>query len=159
LVHIVSGIKIWHNTDGSWTARPGDTLYFRKGGSVVEQDFNDDFCLLIFYVPDTLIRETARELVGDLPSNPPPRAPMASVVRVEHDVVLTAFFKTMHAYFSGQERISEALLRMKAKELVASLLLSDRNSAISQYFQSFLYREAPPLDEIMESNFRYNLSL
>ena len=159
LVHVISGIKTWHTADSSWTARPGETLYFRKGASVVEQDFNDDFCLLIFYVPDALIRCTARELAGELPPAPSVKEPMKSVVRVKSDVVLSAFFKSMHAYFSGQERISEALLRLKAKELVTSLLLSGRNPEIAHYFRSFIDRDAPPLDEIMEANFRFNLSL
>src|SRR5512146_3190660 len=35
-VHIVTGQKTWHTPDGVWTAKPGDTLFFKKGATVVE---------------------------------------------------------------------------------------------------------------------------
>ena len=46
-VHVLSGKKTWRTTDGTWTAKKGQTLFF-KGAAVVYQDFNDDFCILSF---------------------------------------------------------------------------------------------------------------
>ena len=84
---------------------------------------------------------------------------MKSIVRIKNDVALSAFFLSMHAYFAGQERISELLLQLKAKELIASLLVSGSNPALAEYFRSFIHRDATPVSEIMEANFRFNLSL
>ena len=66
VIHVISGRKTWHAIDGAWTATPGDTMFFRKGASILEQFFDQDFCLLIFFVPDNLVRHTARELAGSL---------------------------------------------------------------------------------------------
>ena len=78
---------------------------------------------------------------------------------MENDVALTAFFQCMRAYFSGCEKPSEPLLRLKLKELIVSLLTGRGNRSLAAYFQAVAASDAPPVAEIMEANFRFNLSL
>jgi len=159
LVHVLSGKKAWHTSDGVWMAEAGDTLFFRKGAAVIEQFFETDFCLLMFFIPDSLIRSTVRELAGTLAGNSPAGAPIKSAARVENDLTLSAFFESMCAYFSGKEKPAEPLLRLKLKELIVSILTGRSNRALAAYFQSLARCEGPSVSEIMESNFRFNLSL
>jgi len=65
-VHVVTGSKTWHTADGVWKAWPGDTLFFKKGATIVEQHFDADVCLLIVFIPDALMRGTVREVLGAL---------------------------------------------------------------------------------------------
>ena len=65
-VHIVTGRKTWHTPDGVWQARPGDTLFFKKGATIVEQHFDAEVCLLMVFIPDALLRGTVREVTADL---------------------------------------------------------------------------------------------
>ena len=159
LVHVVTGKKTWHTTDGSFPAEAGQSLYFKKGAAIVEQFFNEEFCLLLFFVPDDFIRSVVKEYTAELNKSSDNVKSNASTIRVDSDVALTVFFQSMLAYFSGVERPSEALLRLKLKELILGILVSRKNPAISNYFYSIANREAPSVSEIMESNFRYNLSL
>jgi AraC-like DNA-binding protein len=159
LVHVVTGKKTWHTTDGSFPAEAGQSLYFKKGAAIVEQFFNEEFCLLLFFVPDDFIRSVVKEYTGELNKSLDKVNSNASTIRVDNDVALTVFFHSMLAYFSGVERPSEALLRLKLKELILSLLVSPKNPVISNYFYSIANCEAPSVSEIMESNFRYNLSI
>lgn len=159
LVHVLQGKKAWHTSDGVWPARAGDTLFFRKGGAIIEQFFDVDFCLLIFFIPDSLIRSTVREFIGSLAGNQSAYRGLKSAVRVENDVALTAFFQCMRTYFSSREKPSELLLRLKLKELIVSILTGRENRLLAAYFQSVAASEGPPLAEIMEANFRSRLSL
>ncbi len=159
LVHVISGKKIWYTLDGVWAANPGETLFFKKGASIIEQFFEVDFCLLMFFIPDSLVKTTVREIAGSLGAVPAGAAPIKSAVRVENDVALSAFFQSMRAYFSGREKPSEPLLRLKLKELIVSVLTSGRNPALAAYFRRMGESDAPPVVEIMEENFRFNLSL
>lgn len=159
LVNVITGKKTWHTPDGVWAANPGETLFFKKGAGVVEQHFEVDFCLLMFFIPDDLVRATVREISGSLGSVPSAAAPINSAVPVVNDITLSAFFQSMRAYFSGREKPSEPLLRLKLKELIVSLLTSGRNPALASYFRTIGECEAPPVTEIMEANFRFNLSL
>jgi len=159
LVHVVTGKKTWHTTDGSFTAEAGQSLYFKKGAAIVEQFFNEEFCLLLFFVPDDFIRSVVKEYAGELNQASENVGSMESTIRVNNDVALDVFFQSMLTYFSGIERPSEALLKLKLKELILSILVSRNNPALSKYFHSIPSQEAPSVSEIMESNFRYNLSL
>jgi len=78
---------------------------------------------------------------------------------VENDVTLSAFLQSMRTYFSGKEKPSEPLLRLKLKELIVSVLTSGKNPALAAYFRTIGDADAPSVAEIMESNFRFNLSL
>jgi len=159
LVHVVSGKKTWHTTDGSFTAEAGQSLYFKKGAAIVEQFFNEEFCLLLFFVPDEFIRSVVKEYAGEPEKTFEKTALNESTIRVNSDIALEVFFQSMMTYFSGMERPSEALLRLKLKELILGILVSKQNPKLSAYFNSIGNNEAPSVSEIMESNFRYNLSL
>ncbi|HEY0551415.1 MAG TPA: AraC family transcriptional regulator, partial [Verrucomicrobiae bacterium] len=71
----------------------------------------------------------------------------------------SAFFQSMRVYFSGKEKPSEPLIRLKLKELILSVMTSGRNAALAAYFRNIGECDAPPVAEIMEANLRYNLSL
>lgn len=158
-VHVVTGKKTWHTPDGVWTARPGDTLFFKKGATIAEQHLDRDVCLLMVFIPDALLRSTVREVIGALRLPAPSDAPIQAALRVAPDVALTALFQSMCAYLAGTERPPEPLVRLKLKELVMSVLTSGANSELASYFRRLGASDAPSLAEIMEANFRYNLAL
>src|SRR5689334_4983640 len=95
LVHVVTGKKTWHTPDGIWKAKPGETLFFKKGATVVEQHFEEDVCLLMFFIPDDFVRGSVREMAGSLAANASPDVSLKSAARVENDLALSAFFQSM----------------------------------------------------------------
>lgn len=159
LVNVLTGKKTWRTPEGIWEAEPGETLFFKKGAAVVNQHFEADFCLLMFFIPDNVIRNTVREVTGMLGPIQANVDPIISASRVENDVALEAFFQSVRTYFAGTEKPSEAVLRLKVKELIVSILTSGRNPALAAYFWKLSESDAPPVSEIMEANFRFNLSL
>jgi len=159
LVNVMTGRKTWHTSDGVWAANRGETLFFKKGAAIVDQHFEVEFCLIMCFLPDHVVKATVREIVGSLGAGPSNIAPIKSAARVENDVALSAFFQSMHTYFSGEEKPSEPLLRLKVKELIVSILTSGKNPALAAYFRAMGERDGPSVAEIMESNFRFNLSL
>ena len=159
LVNVATGRKTWHTADGVWPAKRGDSLFVRKGAAIINQHFELAFCLLAFFIPDDLVRATVREISPGLAPVPADVVPIQSAAWVENDVTLSAFFQSMRAYLSGTEKPSELLLRLKLKELIISLLTSGRNPALAAYFRQTAERDAPSVAEIMEQNFRFNLSL
>lgn len=159
LVHVVSGKKTWHTTNGSWTAEAGQTLYFKKGAAIVEQHFEQEFCLLLFFIPDDFIRNVVKEYSAELENTPLKYDSVESTVRINNDIGLSVFFQSMISYFSGLEKPSEHLLKLKLKELILSILTSRNNPALSSYFRSLVNTKSPLVKDIMEENFRFNLSL
>jgi AraC-like DNA-binding protein len=159
LMHVVTGKKTWHTIDGVCKANPGETLFVKKGATIVEQHFEADVCMFTFFIHDALVRSTVREMRGSSSAGISGVAPIKSAARVENDVGLSAFFQSMRTYFSGKEKPSEVLVRLKLKELIVSVLTSGKNPALAAYFRKIGEHDAPSVAEIMEANFRYNLSL
>lgn len=159
LAHVVTGRKTWHTSDGVWHAQPGDTLYLKKGATIAEQHLEEDVCLLLLFIPEGLLRSTVREAADALHLKPPSPAPQRTAFRVENDFFLESLFLSMRAYLAAREKPPEPLVRLKFKELVLSVLTSGANLGLAAYFQQVSANHPPPLAEIMEANFRYNLSL
>ena len=159
LVHVVSGTKTWHTPDGSWPVSGGETLFFKKGAAVVEQHFESDFCVMIFFIPDSLTREVASRHVADLGPCPASEGKESRAIPVHSDLGLSGFFTSMKTYFAGDEKPTEPLLRLKLKELILSILLSRKNPQLSLYLRTLANSDGPSLPSIMEANFRYRLSL
>ena len=159
LVHVLSGKKTWRSTNEQWTVEGGQTLYVKKGAMIVDQFFDDDFCLLAFFISDDFIKSTLKEISGKIDMNAVEKDSHSSAIEVHTDVVLSTYFQSMLTYFSGKEKPSDSLLELKLKELIINILTSPNNSSLSVYFQSLLGCEKPAIRQIMESNFAYNLSL
>ncbi|HEY9508421.1 MAG TPA: AraC family transcriptional regulator [Verrucomicrobiae bacterium] len=159
LVHVVSGKKTWHTPDGVWCANPGDTLFFKKGATVVEQHFEQDVCLLMLFIPDTLLRHAVREVTRALSLKTADTPPTKTALRIENDVALGALFQSMRTYLGANEKPAEPLVHLKLKELVLSVLTSGTNSELAAYFCHLGESDTPSIIEIMEMNFRFNLSL
>ena len=158
-VHVVSGKKTWRTTEGSWTLEKGQTLFFKKGAAIVHQDFREDFCLLVFFVSDDFTREVVKEVSAQLSSQHDGDPLHQGAIMVNGDMTLAAYFQSMLAYFTGTDKPADSLLKLKLKELIVSILLGRNNPELAAYFQSLLRSDAPPLSQIMEANFCYNLGL
>jgi AraC-like DNA-binding protein len=158
LVHVLAGKKTWRTTQGSWTIEPGQTLYIKKGAAIVEQFFDDDFCMLGFFISDDFIRNVVREADAQ-PEPLPDEQKQPSAIEVKSDLVLSAYFQSMLAYFSGAGKPSETLLTLKLKELLVHLLTSAENSELAAYFLSLARAGETSVRNIMEANFCFNLSL
>jgi len=158
-VHVLSGKKTWRTTDGTWTAKKGQTLFFKKGAAVLHQDFKEDFCVLVFFVSDHFVRDVVREVSGQLSGPRDGEALCQAAIIVNGDVTLSAYFQSMLAYFTGTAKPADTLLTLKLKELIVSILLGGNNPELAGYFQSLLKSDTPPLSQIMEANFCYNLGL
>ena len=159
LVHVITGRKTWHTPDGVWTARPGETLFFKKGATIVEQHFEKEMCLLMLFIPDALVRGAVREVSHALGLAAAEAAPIKTALRVNNDVALSGFFQSMRAYLAGREKPPAPLVKLKLRELVMSILAGEANAELAAHFHRIGATNAPALEEIMEANFRYNLSL
>lgn len=159
LTHVVTGKKTWHTSDGVWRAQPGQTLYLKKGATIVEQHFEEDVCLLMFFIPDAFVRTTVRNLASTLQTRPLIAEPIRAASWVENEAPLMAFFHSMRWYLSGPEKPSETLLHLKWTELVVSLLTSTKNAPLAAHLRGVADLDSPSVRETMEANYRYNLSM
>ena len=159
LVHVLSGKSTWRTSTGICCAEAGETMFFKKGAYIVPSHFEEQLCLELFFIPDAFVRETVFELAADLPALAITVNCHELTIPVKNDLGLTAFFEAMTIYFAGNEKPPEALLKLKVKELLASILLGRSNPDLSAYLRSIATSEGPAIPVIMETNFHHNLSI
>jgi len=159
MMHVVTGRKSLRTATGIWESGPGDTVFVKKGAFFLRENAGDVACLLIFFIPDGFARTAIREMALDLPALTPPAEPRDVAIRVQHDAGVVAFLQAMTVFFNASETPPELLLKLKLKELIASLVVSPDNAILSSYLRLVASRDAPSIPAIMEANYRHNLSL
>jgi AraC-like DNA-binding protein len=157
IVHVLSGEKIWRTLDGTVKVKAGDTAYIKKGASFIRQFFDDDFCMLGFFITDDFIKETMGELKerlhqsgnNDIGNH---------LLYIKETPLLKSYFQSMLHYFAGKNEPVNTLLELKFKELLISIVTDPENYSLRKYFIN-LANGALSLPAIMERNFNFNLSL
>jgi AraC-like DNA-binding protein len=159
LMHVVSGTTKWRTSAGTASAGAGEVVFFKKGAYLLPHQPSHDLCIQVYFVPDTFVTETLVQLTADLPAAGARVDACELVIRVKPDVGLSAFFHAMQLYFAASEDPPKALLTLKLKELLTSILLSRSNPALSAYLRSLGTCDAPAISAIMEANYHHNLPL
>ncbi len=159
LVHVLSGKKTWRTTQGTWTISTGETLFVKKGAAIVDQFFDDEFCLLVFFISDDFIKNTIKELTGEIEIQLSENDSKTLAIEVKNDAILSAYFQSMLTYFSGAKKPTNELLILKIKELIINILTSPHNPALSSYFKSLAGSGKQSIQQIMDVNFCYNLNM
>jgi AraC family transcriptional regulator, exoenzyme S synthesis regulatory protein ExsA len=159
IMHMLTGSKSLRAAGHTWDLEPGDTVFIKKGVNFLRQNTRDDVCLFVFFVPDEFIRATLREIAADLPSLPSPAEPREVAIRVQHDAGIAAFLQAMTVLFGASGTPPELLLKLKLKELIASIVVSPANARLSSYLRCVASRKGPSIPAIMEANCRHNLPL
>ena len=157
LVYVLSGKKTYKTVNGEWTLVPGQTLYLKKGAEIIHQYFDDEYCMLGFFLSDELIRETYAEVQGKMPLNRASTPAEFTATPVASSNYLEGFFHSMLNYFRGKDRPPDHILVLKLKELLVTLMNAD--PMLTAYFNSLTDTSRPSLQQIMEKNFCFNLRL
>lgn len=159
LVHVATGSKTLRTATGRWEIGPGDTVFLKKGACFLRHSDPEELCLFMYFIPDEFVRVAVREMASDLPALPPPADTRDRVIHVRNDASVQAFLQAMTVFFASDDPPPELLLKLKLKELIASIVVSPANATLSSYLRMLARSNAPSLPAIMEENCCNNLSL
>lgn len=159
IVYVVEGKKIWHTPGNRFELTKGNCVYVKKSAHLVEQFFDSRFCVIIFFLSDSFIRETLRSHFSE---KQPPKTEddQPAILPVQTNETLHAFFNSVAPYFLSPQETSKSLLELKFRELLLNIVGSHGNRHIAAYMNSLLVdSHTDKLRKIMEDNFCFNLSL
>jgi len=157
IVYVAEGRKIWHTPHGSYDLQEGSCVMVRKGGAIVEQFFDTEFCFFLFFVPDEFICEVLKSKAIPLQRSGKKYEP---IIPVDANIGVHAFFQSMMTYFNSSREPDQSLLELKFRELILTIADNPLNSQLISYFSSLLQApQSVSLQRVMEDNFSYNLKL
>ena len=154
IAFIQSGTKTWITPDGEFPVKPGDAIFCKKGAHLVKNYYEEQFCALIFFIPDDFIRQVILESQLDQCHN----EVQSAVLRLEVDLSLKIYFESMISYFLQQQNPSGYLLKLKFKELILQVITGNINPELTAYFLSLAKEEKANLKQVMMENYLYALS-
>lgn len=158
LWYILTGKKILHAGNRSWLLQGGSAVFVKKGACIYEQIFDEVFCVITFFVPDSYIRSFVQQN-ATLINNNADEGMANQVMPVRVDPVMEAFYNSVIPYFETGTQPNEDLLELKFRELLLNLVSNKSNEELIRYFQSLGNSSSANLQQIMEDNCLYNLQL
>jgi AraC-like DNA-binding protein len=135
-------------------------LVFLKKGAIRQGKFHDaNWCPIVFCVPDNYLLRLFKEYRAELPVYPLANSSQDAIIELNSNNATHAYFHSLLPYFTQSPSPAASLLEIKCRELVSGILFNPENKELLSYLQSISDYSKPPLAEIMEANYRYNLSL
>jgi AraC-like DNA-binding protein len=154
----LGGNKVFHHGSRSWAMTESSSIFAKK--TAYKQEIGTvGWEILSFYFPDSYLQNFFKENRQHLPLKHLPDVPGDMFIEININETTRAFFYSIVPYFSQKVPPSENLLELKFKELLFNILTNPANASLLAYVRSMSDQRKPPLPEIMEANFNFNLSL
>jgi AraC-like DNA-binding protein len=157
-IYVLTGKKKWKSGEKIHTTEPGDALFIKKGGYVVHQFFDQEFCSLLIFVPDKFIKNVIRKHQIDCVSNTSVKF-TDTIISLNVNNVLSNYFHSVLSYFPKSTPPPKQLLKVKFEELIISILSDPENEQLARYLNNICTQDKISIREIMEANFMYNMRL
>lgn len=159
IVYALKGKKTYYMPGKSILLKEGSCAFVKKGGYTQERFFDMDWIVLAFFMPDKYLQQFVKEYRTLFPPLKPGKAPLEVFTELRVNEITKAFFDGILPYFLQETDPPESVIELKFRELLLNLLSDPANNSLLHYFVSLADTSKPLLQEVMEDNFTYNLSL
>jgi AraC-like DNA-binding protein len=159
ILYVVSGRRIFHKDGKSWEMSAGVCGFVKKGTHFSERKFDDNWCVMAFFMPDHFLKQLLTENRAGLKLSADANDPAEHVLLLNVSPLSESIFQSMLAYFSQMPTPPESMLELKFKELVLSLLINPNNNQLLTYLNSLSKDTRPSLEEVMQENYSFHLTL
>ncbi|HZI52151.1 MAG TPA: AraC family transcriptional regulator [Chitinophagaceae bacterium] len=159
IIFVLEGKKMIRHRDHSWLLTNDKAIFVKKTAYNQERFWEVDWEVLCFYCPDTYLRQVFSEYRLHFPLNDIPAPSKEMLIEINVNETTRAFFYSIVPYFRQKPKPAEDLLALKFKELIFSILSNPANTGLLSYVNNISDQHKPLLQDIMETNFTFNLSL
>lgn len=159
IIFVLEGKKVIHHREKSWLLTNEKAIFIKKTAYNQERFWEVDWEVLCFYCPDHYLRQVFKEYRQHFQVQNVRASSNDIVIEIYTNAAARAFFYSIIPYFRQQPAPAEDLLLLKFKELVFSILANPANAELLAYVNSISDEYKPSLQDIMNANFTFNLSL
>ena len=159
IAYVVSGRRIFHKNQNRWELKEGTCVFVKKGTHIAEKPGDEEWCVMVFFMPDNFLTQVINENRKSLPLKDLPEIGSEHVLSLDVNDLSKSFFLSMPPYFSQVPPPPENLLELKFKELLLSLLTNKENKHLLAYLNNLCNDKFQSLAELMENNYPFNLTL
>jgi AraC-like DNA-binding protein len=157
--YILSGKKAFHTPGRSWLMKAGNAFFVKKGATIVEKFFEDPLCIITFFIPDSYLQSFMRENYSARAISPLVKPGNELLIPLHVNRIMTAYFDSLIPYFFSETKPKEVLLELKFRELLLNIIDNPENPDLKNYLLQLLSPQFDPIQQVMEANCLYNLTL
>src|SRR5436190_2725380 len=136
IAYVLSGRRIFYKNQNSWELREGTCVFVKKGTHIAEKPKDEEWCVMVFFMPDNFLTQVINENRKSLPLKDLPDFGSDHVLSLDVNDLSKSFFLSMPPYFSQVPPPPENLLELKFKELLLSLLTNRKNEHLLAYLNN-----------------------
>lgn len=158
LSYVISGKKDWTALEGTHHMKEGDAVFIKKGVYNTKQYYEDEYCVLLFFITEDFIRrfikihkETLKIKKSDHNEN--------QIYPLDVQDSLKSLFMSVFNYMNQTNEIPRELVQMKFDELLYNIILNPKNANLAHFFLSLEQVDKTDLNNVMMKNFYSDLSL
>lgn len=160
LVFCTAGKKLYRSNTADIEVAPGSIFYLKKGAYTGKNYLGDQYCALIFFMPDHFIQDFLLtyphlEKLADQIAD----AWIDGIIPIESDPALESYFFSFLHYFSHVADIKKEILAIKIKELLLTLFTQEQHHSIAIYLSSLAQDRYWNFNYLIEENYASNMKL
>ncbi len=159
IMFTLGGTRTMHHGGKSWKLSKHSCLFSRKTAYTQEMPEFVGWEVLAFYFQDDFLRQVFKEYRQYLPLKNLPEIPTDMLLEINVNKTTHAFFYSILPYFTQNLPPAEGLLELKFKELLFNIFLDSENAGFLSYVNSIIDQDKPPLWQVMEANYMFNLTV
>jgi AraC family transcriptional regulator, exoenzyme S synthesis regulatory protein ExsA len=156
--YVLTGQKNFSTPKNTWELKKGSFVFVKKGACVIEQYFQEPFCIVVFVMPDVFISRFISTYKDQLPLATRPDSGDL-IIPLSEDDALKVFCSSIMTFFTSPVKPSEGLIELKFNELLLHLANNPENAEFISYLHFVANSRETSVQNIMEANFSYNLDL
>lgn len=159
ITFVINGKKDWISSGEVYPIKAGDCLFIKKGVYTSRQYFELDYCVILFFMKDSFIRNfMLKNSDLNLPINPQGKS-SRQIFPIEVTETFRSLVFSIFNYFKSGEEIPRNLVELKFNELLYNIVLNPKNKELINYFVSLKNQSRSSIEEVMLKNFQYDLSM
>ena len=160
IVHVIKGRRIYHQNGHCWEFKEGTCAYVRPGGYITERRDDEEWCVMVFFIPDAYLFQLYKDNRQFLPALGNERlAHPEPVTLLKVNDLSASCFASMLPYFSQQPSPPEPLVELKFNELLLSLMADGGNSEFLHFVNGLSRRTVLTVRQVMLGNYSTNLTI
>lgn len=160
LIFVTSGRKDYCDINQHFILRKDQALFCKKGGAIINNYYEEDFCGLFCFFDEKIIREVIESITfSDILRRNEPHS-NSNLITIDVDLYLKESFNSLTNLLSSSHSGKKDLLKHKFKEILMHFLIGDKpNQGLLNYFYSKLDDDKVLMERVMNSNFTSPLSI
>ena len=156
--YVIKGKKDWMTASETRHLVAGNALFIRKGVYRTKQYFDEEYCVMLFFINDDFIKNFIDENI-QFKKDVKVEQKDKHFFKVNTDDSFKTLIDSMFHYLNHIEKIPKNLVINKFSELLFNIVLNSKNKIILDHFNLINQNSKSNIRQIMEGNYQYDLKI